>query len=143
MDPRVKYIKGIHPGLFLERILEQKGLEIEPFAHFIGEDLQSLIPVIKAERNMNISLALKIEKALGLEEGTLMILQIFHDIKEEKRKLTKHIKPDLSKLRAGLFWDTKLENIDWIANKKFVIDRVNERGSDEEKELIAMFYASI
>jgi antitoxin HigA-1 len=64
MDPRVKYIKGIHPGLFLERILEQKGLEIEPFAHFIGEDLQSLIPVIKAERNMNISLALKIEKAL-------------------------------------------------------------------------------
>lgn len=72
-----------------------------------------------------------------------MILQVFHDIKEEKKKLTKHIKPDLSKLRTGLLWDTKLKNVDWVTNKNFVIDRVNERGSNEEKELIAMFYISL
>jgi len=79
-------------------------------------------------------------KALGLEEGTLMILQVFHDIREEKNKLTKHLKPDLSKLRNGLFWDTKLENIDWIQHRQYVIERVMERGTNEEKALIKDFY---
>ncbi|MEO5645661.1 MAG: hypothetical protein ABIQ40_10650 [Bacteroidia bacterium] len=87
---------------------------------------------------MNTSLALKIENALGLEEGFFMMLQLFFDIEQEKRKLTKH--PDLSKLRPILFWDTKIEMINWGKYKRSVIERVFERGNEIEKEEITRFY---
>lgn len=140
MDSRIKDIKGIHPGLFLNRELKKRGIAKGPFALAIGEYPQTLSAVTHGKRGMNTSLALRIEKALGLEEGTLMILQVFHDIREEKNKLTKHLKPDLSKLRSGLFWDTKIENIDWIQHREYVIERVMERGTEEEKALIKEFY---
>jgi antitoxin HigA-1 len=143
MDTRMKYIKGIHPGLFLDRELKKRGIAKGPFALSIGEYPQTLSAITHGKRGMNTSLALRIEKALGLEEGTLMILQVYHDIKEEKRKLSREIKPDLSKLRNGLFWDTKFENIDWVKHRQYVIERVMERGTDEEKELMRNFYASL
>jgi plasmid maintenance system antidote protein VapI len=59
---------------------------------------------------MNTNLALKIEKALGIDEGYFMTLQVFYDIKELKRKQYK-LHPDFTKLRSILFWDTKMENI--------------------------------
>ncbi|RPA66871.1 plasmid maintenance system antidote protein [Cyclobacteriaceae bacterium YHN15] len=142
MDTRMKYIKGIHPGLFLDRELKKRGIAKGPFALSIGEYPQTLSAITHGKRGMNTSLALRIEKALGLEEGTLMILQVYHDIKEEKRKLTKKIKPDLSRLRPALFWDTTFDNIDWLQHKQYVIDRVMERGTEEEKKLIKDFYAS-
>ena len=143
MDSRIQHIKGIHPGLFLERELKTRGLAKGPFALSIGEYPQTVSAITLGKRSMNTSLALRIERALDLEEGTLMILQVYHDIKVEKRKLSKEIKPDLSKIRKGLFWDTKIENIDWVQHRQYVIDRVMERGTDEEKELIRNFFASL
>ena len=48
--------------------------------------------------------------------------------------------PDTSKLRPVLFWDTKMESIDWQRQKAAVIKRVFERGNDLEKETIIKFY---
>lgn len=89
---------------------------------------------------MNSSLALRIEDSLGLEKGTLMIIQVFHDIKKEEEKTVKKTKPDLSKLREVLFWDTDFEKIDWIKHRQYVIERVLERGTEEEKIMIREFY---
>jgi hypothetical protein len=50
--------------------------------------------------------------------------------------------PDLSLLRTILFWDTKMETIDWKRHKKAVIKRVFERGNDIEKNEIIRFYGS-
>jgi hypothetical protein len=88
---------------------------------------------------MNINLALKIEKALGIEEGFFMTLQVFYDIKELKKKQPK-LHPDFTKLRRILFWDTKMENIDWETQRISVIRRVFERGNDIEKNEIIRFY---
>ncbi|MGY6521740.1 MAG: helix-turn-helix transcriptional regulator [Mongoliitalea sp.] len=140
MDKRIQYIKGIHPGLFLERELKSRGLSKGPFALSIKEYPQTLSAITRGKRSMNTSLALRIEKALDLEEGTLMILQVYYEIREEKRKLAKGIKPDVSKLRPVLFWDTTFDNIDWIQHRQYVIDRVMELGSEEEKKLIKDFY---
>lgn len=142
MDKRIQYIKGIHPGLFLERELKSRGLSKRPFALSIGEYPQTLSAITRGKRAMNTSLALRIEKALGLEEGTLMILQVYHEIREEKRKLSKDIKPDLSKLRPAIFWDTSLDKIDWLQHRQYVMDRVMERGNEDEKKLIKTFYDS-
>jgi hypothetical protein len=50
--------------------------------------------------------------------------------------------PDLTLLRRILFWDTKMETIDWQRHKKAVIKRVFERGNDIEKNEILRFYGS-
>ncbi len=49
-------------------------------------------------------------------------------------------RPDLSKLRKVLFWDTNIEKIDWDKYKRAVINRVFERGNESEKNEIIRFY---
>lgn len=89
---------------------------------------------------MNIPLALKVERALGLEEGYFMTLQVFYDIKEEKRKRQQNLRPNLSLIRPILFWDTDINKIDWEIQRRAVIERIIERGNDQEKEEIRRFY---
>lgn len=139
MKTELSIIKGIHPGLILERELKQRHLHKGPFAISLDEYPQTMGAITKGKRKMNTGLALKIEKALGIKEGFFMTLQVFYDIKELKKKQHKS-HPDFTKLRRILFWDTKLENIDWEAQKKSIIKRVFERGNEIEKNEIIRFY---
>ena len=139
MKTELSIIKGIHPGLILERELKQRHLHKGPFAISLQEFPQTLVSITKGKRRMNINIALKIEKALGIEEGYFMILQVYHDI-EEATKSQKKEHPDFAKLRRVLFWDTKMENIDWEKQKNTVIKRVFERGNETEKFEMIRFY---
>lgn len=139
MNELISKIKGVHPGLILERELQIRNLKKGQFAQSIQEFPQTLVAITKGKRRMNVPLAMKIEKALGLEEGFLMILQVFHDIEQEKLKLDT-AKPDLSKLRKVLFWDTDIDTIKWDKYKKAVVWRVFERGNDAEKAEVIRFY---
>jgi antitoxin HigA-1 len=141
MKTELSIIKGIHPGLILDRELELLHWHKGPFAISLREYPQTLVSITKGKRRMNINIALKIEKALGIEEGYFMILQVYHDIEEAKRKQNKE-HPDLTKLRRVLFWDTKIENINWEKQKNAVIKRVFERGNDSEKKEITRFYGA-
>lgn len=139
MKNELSIIKGIHPGFILARELKQRHLNKGPFAISLKEYPQTLVSITKGKRRMNINLALKIEEALGIEEGFFMTLQVFYDIKEIKNKQHK-LHPDLTKLRRVLFWDTKMENIDWEKQKNAIIKRVFERGNEIEKGEIIRFY---
>lgn len=139
MKSNLSIIKGIHPGLILERELKKRHLRKGPFAISLKEYPQTLVSITKGKRKMNTKLAIKIENALEIEEGYFMTLQVYHDIAEIKRKQTrKH--PDFGKLRRVIFWDTKMENIDWEKQKNAVIKRVFERGNEIEKNEIIRFY---
>ena len=140
MENNLAILKGIHPGIVLERELKKRGLSKGPFALSINAFPQTLGAITKGKRNMNTPLALRIEEALGLEEGYLMTLQVFYDIKQEKRKQSLAHHPDLAKLRPVLFWDTRMEKIDWLRQKRAVIERVFERGNEQEKKEITRFY---
>jgi plasmid maintenance system antidote protein VapI len=140
MNSIIQQIKGIHPGLFLDRELKKRGLAKGPFALSIGEYPQTLSAITHGKRGMNPSLAIRIEEALGMEEGTLMVLQAYHDVKVEKAKMHSKQIPDLSKIRPALFWDTDINKIDWIKSKRFIIERIEERGNESEKEEIKRFY---
>jgi plasmid maintenance system antidote protein VapI len=142
MNSLIQNIKGIHPGIFLDRELKKRGLAKGPFALSIGEYPQTLSAITHGKRGVNPSLAIRIEEALGMEEGTLMILQVFYDIKLEKAKMHSKQTPDMSKLRPALFWDTDISKIDWIKNQRFVMERVEERGDELEKAEIKRFYDS-
>jgi addiction module HigA family antidote len=139
MNPH-HYLRGIHPGIVLERELRKRKLSKGPFALSIQEYPQILGAITKGKRKMNTSLALRIEDALGMEEGFFMTLQVFYDIKQERQKQQSSDVPDIKKFRPALFWDTDLEKINWISQKKAVIERVLERGTLSEKKEIVRFY---
>lgn len=139
MKQQLDIIKGIHPGIFLERELKKRKLAKSRFALSVNEYPQTLVSITKGKRSMNTPLALKIENALGLDEGYLMVLQVYYDIAQEKRK--QHTEtPDLKKLRPVVFWDTDINKIDWEKQKAAVINRVFERGNADEKKEIIRFY---
>ena len=49
-------------------------------------------------------------------------------------------KPDLTKFRKTLFWDTIFDRIDFTAHSRYVINRVFERGNEEEIQEVIRFY---
>lgn len=138
--PEISILKGIHPGIVLERELKKRNLSKGHFAMSIDEFPQTIGSITNGKRKMNTALALKIEHALGIEEGFFMILQVYYDIKEEKYKQNKEIHPDLTIFKPALFWDTAIQKIDWIRQKNAVIKRVFERGNEKEKAEIRRFY---
>lgn len=138
MKTKLEILKGVHPGKFIERELLKLKISKRQFALSINEHPQTLGAIIKSTRNMNVDLSLKIEEKLELEEGFLMTLQVFHDIKKAKRD--ENYKPDLSKLNKITFWDTTFEKIDWRLMKISVIKRIFSYGNKEEQEEIIRFY---
>lgn len=139
MNNNIEIVKGIHPGLILERELKLRHLSKGQFALSLKEYPQTLVSITKGKRRMNTKLALKIEDALNIKEGYFMTLQIHYDISKIKRSMPKS-HPDLKKMRPILFWDTKMETIDWEKQKDAVIKRVFERGNEIEKKEILRFY---
>ena len=69
-----------------------------------------------------------------------MELQWRYEAKQELRRQHQGLRPDLSRIRRILFWDTSMEKIDWIRQKRSVILRVFERGNAREKVVIRQFY---
>src|SRR5690554_1763188 len=131
--------KGIHPGIILDRELKKRSIKQRPFALSLDEHPQTFNAITKGKRGISTALALKIERELGLEEGTLVILQAYYDIQKIKEK-NYHKTPNLSILTKSLFWDTDINNIDWERQYRAVVQRVFERGNEADKEEIIRFY---
>lgn len=139
MENFISRFKGIHPGLILERELKKRGLKKGPFALSLNEYPQTLNDITKGKRGITTALSIKIDHCLGLEEGTMLILQSYYEIKKEKDKAVVN-KPNLSILRKILFWDTDFDKINWQNQYQSVIQRVLERGNSEEKNELIRFY---
>lgn len=133
----IDIIKGIHPGVIIERDLQTRHLSKVAFAEMIGDYPSRITEIIKGRRKLNLPLSLKIEKALGYETGFLMTLQLHYEIKRLAQTKTT---PDLSKFPPSLFWDTTIDKIDWQRHKRAVIERVMSRGNEEQKEEIRRYY---
>jgi len=140
MSFQLEKYKGIHPGIILERLLAKKEISQRPFALSIAEHPQTINAITKGRRNLNTALALKIEKELELEEGSLVLLQAYYDIAQEKKKTLPT--PNLTNLRKSLFWDTDISKINWDKQYKAIIQRIYERGNDAEKKELELFYGA-
>ncbi|MGJ1196417.1 helix-turn-helix transcriptional regulator [Sphingobacterium spiritivorum] len=133
--------KGIHPGIVIDRELKKRSIKQRPFALSLEEHPQTFNAITKGKRGISTALALKIERELGLEEGTLVILQAYYDIQKIKEKEIKRT-PDLHILSKALFWDTDIRHIDWKRQYRAVIQRVFERGNENDKNEIVRFYGA-
>jgi antitoxin HigA-1 len=138
MKTKIDILKGIHPGKIIERELLKSKISKRQFALSVSEYPQTLGAIIKGNRSMNIDLSLKIEEKLHFDEGFLMTLQVFYDIKQSKIDI--NYKPDLSKFRKGVFWDTTFDKIDWKLMKKSIIKRIYSYGDQSEQAEINRFY---
>lgn len=138
MNTILNQIKGMHPGKYVERELIKRDYNQRRYAISIGEYPQTLNAIIKGKRKMNTELSIKIEKDFDLDQGFLMTLQVFYDIK--KLNIDANYKPDFSKLREGVFWDTSFDKIDWKLMKRAVITRVFAYGNEVEQKEIIRFY---
>jgi len=125
--------------MILERELKKRNLKKGPFALSLEIYPQTINEVTKGRRLLTPSMALKIDEALGLEEGTMFVLQAYYEIKLEKEKEIKN-HPNLNLFRKILFWDTDIEKIDWTKQAPSIIKRIFERGNDKEKREITLFY---
>jgi len=84
MLSELEIVKGIHPGLILQRELLIRNIAQGQLVRSIQVAPKIIDAIIDGKMDMNIDLSMRIEEALGLEEGYLMTLQVFFDIKKKK-----------------------------------------------------------
>lgn len=141
MLPDIIKLKGVHPGAVLSRELKKRGLESKQFALSLGEYPQTINAINKGRREINPALSIKLGNALGVCEEYFMLLQAYYEIEKVKKELLKNQqKPDLTKIRPVLFWDTDMNKINWQKQKKAIIQRIFERGNELEISEIISFY---
>ncbi len=140
MDNRINILKGVHPGKVIERELKKRNITQRHLAEETGIPYQTINAIIGGKRNLTIAQALKIEPILQYEEGFLLILQSFYEIKQHKDKLLADQYPTPPNIRKSLFWDADFDSINWGKYKQAVVSRVLERGSQNEIEEIQRFY---
>lgn len=139
MLPKIAKIKGLHPGLILQREIKRNNIKSSQLAIAINEHKQTISAIINQKRGINPELSIKLSDYFHTEEDYFMMLQAGYEV---KRKLAKNrLKtPNLSNIRKVLFWDTTFDKIDWDKNKRAIIKRVLERGNDKEINEIISFY---
>lgn len=84
--------------------MEKRKIKKTPFAAFLQEYPQTLNEITKGRRGITAALSLKINKALGFEEGTMLILQANYEIQKETIKLDADNKPNLTLIRKQCLW---------------------------------------
>lgn len=133
--------KSTPAGKILEHILKKANLTQKELADISGIYPQRIHDLIKGTRKFSVQYSLAIEKALNIGiEGYFYKIQANYDVYRYLTDEELKIHPDLSKLSKALFWDTRIEKINWIRNKKWVIKRTLEYGNEEEINEIVHFY---
>jgi len=141
MKKYLSEIKGIHPGLFIARELSRRKISKSDLARSIGLHPRIIIDLTNSKRKMTDLLAEKIGEQLKIKKNSLLWLQHQYELCRYNEKKETKI-PNLSIIRPALFWDTRIETIKWEKQKKAIIRRVFERGSETEKKEISRFYGS-
>ncbi|WP_075967773.1 helix-turn-helix transcriptional regulator [Parabacteroides massiliensis] len=138
-----EYIKSERTpaGKVLEHILRKAKMTRKQLSIEAGIYPQRISELIKGTRDFTVQQSISIEKALKIGiEGYFYKIQANYEVYAylTKREQEKH--PDLSKFSKALFWDTRIERINWTKNKEWVIQRIFEYGNNQEIEEAIRFY---
>ena len=138
-----EYLKysNIPAGAILDRIRRKRSLSQRKLAESAGLSPQSVNNYIHNRRKMSPQVSENLSNALNLSnKNYFTIAQQNHRNFTENLGKRSASTPDLSKLRPAVFWDTRLDRIDWQGNKRWVIQRVFEYGNDAEMSEIIRYY---
>ena len=142
MLPEISKIKGVFPGAVLSRELKKRGLESKQFALSLGEYPQTINAISKGRRGITPALSIKLGEKFGVGAEYFMLLQAYYEVEKQKQEnlFKNQAKPDMAILKKILFWDTDIDKIDWQRQKRAVIRRIFERGTETEIKEIISFY---
>lgn len=141
IEENITLLKGIHPGIILERELKKRKLPKRRIALIIGEYPQLLGDITKGKRRINPALSIRLGDALGIDESFFSVLQAYYDIEQQKKIQARNKQPNLKLLRPVLFWDTDINSINWEKSKASVIRRIFEWGNGQEILEMVRFYS--
>lgn len=128
-------------GAVLNRILVKEKFNQRQLAERSGILYQRICDYIANRRRITIEASLKLEQALGVGiAGFFYRIQTNHDIYTQMNRQMSDYHPDLSHYRKALFWDTSIDRLDWRQNRRWIIRRVFEYGSDSEIRETIRFY---
>ena len=139
MLPDLEKVRGIHPGAVLKRALKKRDITASDLARTIDEHKQTLSAILNGRRSVNPKLSIKLSEVFDARADYFMLMQASYDVQQQVATIPKRM-PNLKHFRKALFWDTQLEGIDWNTNKRAVIQRVLERGNEEEIQELINFY---
>ena len=110
-------------GKYIESLIKKTGRSQSGIARTIGVHRQSLSYVIAGQRELSISLALKLESFFNLSEGVLMKIQAEESVRNYKQELKRKLVEKL--LEANAFWsyaNVSAENIpdEELVEKTFI-----------------------
>lgn len=138
MLPQLNSVKGIHPGAILKRELKKRNLKAIDLANSIKEYPQTINAITKEKRGINPKLSIKLGDYFEIEREYFMHLQASFEVKSSINEIIKN--PFEGKVRPSLFWDTDFKKLDFINNKRSIIQRILERGNEVEIELLINIY---
>ncbi len=139
MLPELTKIKGVHPGAILRRELKKQGIRASHLADAMDEHKQTISAILNKKRDINPKLSIKLAKQFDVDPDYFLLLQASYEVKTLLSSEFKQT-PNLKNIRSILFWETTLDKIDWIKNRRAIIQRILERGNSTEIEEIISFY---
>lgn len=131
-------------GAVLEHIIKRRGVSQIQLATILDMYPQRVNDYIKGKRRITPEISFNLESVLDIGiKGFFYSIQANHDIYEASvRQSDVKDKPDLSKIRNSIFWDTVPDNIDWTRNSRMIIQRVFEYGDSLAIGEIVRFYGA-
>jgi addiction module HigA family antidote len=80
-------MKPPHPGAFIrEEILEPHGLNVSTGADVLGVRRATLSDLVNEKTSLSPEMALRIEKAFGVNMDTLLQMQAWHDARARRER---------------------------------------------------------
>jgi addiction module HigA family antidote len=71
----------VHPGPWLKRqVVEPRGLNVKALAEHLGVSRQNLSNILNGHTALSAEMAIRFEKAFGLEAATLLRMQAAYDL---------------------------------------------------------------
>jgi antitoxin HigA-1 len=76
---------AVHPGLWLrEEVVEPAGLNVTDLADHLGVSRQAMSKLLNGHQGLSAEMAIRFEKAFGLNADTLMRMQSAHELAEAR-----------------------------------------------------------
>ena len=76
---------AVHPGLWLrEEVVEPAGLNVTRLADHLGVSRQAMSKLLNGHQGLSAEMAIRFEKAFGLNADTLMRMQSAHELAEAR-----------------------------------------------------------
>jgi addiction module HigA family antidote len=99
----MRMAKPSHPGLFIRtEIVEPHGLSVTDAAKVLGVTRPALSALLNGRAALSAEMALRVEKAFGVNMDTLLRMQTSYEIAETRRNAGRiRVKPFVSKALAA------------------------------------------